>query len=194
MATYVFPRCPHCRKFFAQRFENEYRHGSPLQHCPYCHKIYWDKDYHEVEIDGFYRTDKIRSFGWFGLFVFWTPFCFAKLLTEYIFPVPRGFITNISDESLIACTVLSVLFLILSIWRIIIDYKKNTKEMQEELIKSQKRLSDPEYALTLKALGYNVPLKYLPIDHQYINGLDEMEKSLIEDYERFKNSQDSFID
>lgn len=25
-------------------------------------------------------------------------------------------------------------------------------------------------------------------------GLDEMEKSLIEDYERFKNSQDSFID
>lgn len=154
MATYYDKKCPHCGlKYAYWQPKNTALYGSPFRVCSRCGKVFIDKMYKEIAVDGYneYFLMKVQPFS--------------------IFAIVIGIILILVDVlgiKVYLAAVIGGIFLIAGIYFVISDIRDHEKRIAEykKLKKeSEDRLSDPEYAKALKELGYNVPSKYLDNQH-----------------------------
>ena len=148
--------CPHCNANIPVHADDDYLYGSPIQTCPKCNGQYLDRHYHEAEIDGFDKSDI-------------SPKAVGK---DVVFYGAAMLVTALINVLLYFVNMISFIFILILIGTVFLFFstlKKSAKvltgirkkELDKELLASQTRLADKEYARTLKELGYAVPEKYL---------------------------------
>lgn len=149
--------CPHCGAKLANNRTDLYLYGSPVRTCEKCKGQYWNKCYHEAEIDGYCDADVSVDAG-------------KKNVRNAVILLLAALALNVLFYVLERHSWIYLLFVGLGVVYFLIalkDFikvKKGTRqqELEKERLASAARLSDPVYAQTLKELGYNVPEKYLP--------------------------------
>lgn len=140
-------KCPHCNTAYEQSGASRNtrsKYGAPLKRCASCNKYFRDNEYREIAIDGIRPGDRRRITST-GLIVFL--FALAVGLVMFLEGVSGWWVA----AAIGLYSPLSELF----------TYKKRLAELDAEAEASDRRLHDPEYAATLKRLGYAVPEKYL---------------------------------
>jgi len=148
---YQTGQCPNCGATISIGISNSHNYGSPLQTCPKCSKIYVDKTFHEIEIEGIRECD-VSTKGSAGLMV---GSAIAAIVSLLLF-------SFISHLGLIVVFLFSVIAFVYTIVDAIkIKSGKAKAELEAERQKSIQRLQNKEYAHAMKQLGYNVPEKYL---------------------------------
>lgn len=142
MATYTTKSCPYCNHKYTFMAPRGKYYGSPFLTCAKCHQVFVDKDYVEIGLN--YpeeykplRVNPISIIFLIGGSLFtWACISVGGFgLVSYI-GAAFGFFFVISD---------------------ILDYKNRVSEYNDELCKSNERLSDPEYIFALKKIGCDVP-------------------------------------
>lgn len=126
-------------------------YGSPIRVCEYCHNTFIDKDFIEIAISGIQPIDKKKV----------SPQAIAILVSGVFFFILSLYLLS---EVWIFFP-LALLMFGFSIYNIIDEYRGYEKRivyLENESVESKKRLSNPQYALALKEIGYKVPSKYLP--------------------------------
>ena len=149
--TYYTKSCPYCGYRYEIYEPKHISYGSPIQTCHHCGKSFIDKDFREIGVEGIRKIDKIPI----------TPSSLIIIIIFVIFGIiatSLGIDENDSDEIKNGLFLFAIGVIILIVE--IIKYYKRKKFFAEEEIASQKRLSDPEYAIALMQLGYNVPNEY----------------------------------
>ncbi len=154
--------CPNCGKRISDYGQNKYLYGSPIRYCKKCKGAYVDRNYHEIAVDGFPKTEMKASTG-----------LKSALMGLVITVVSAGiFILEIcfSDRYHTIFPILAVMGIVMIIIGIVdsIRVKSGAKadSMEKMRQESIQRLSDQRYAVQLKELGYNVPEQYLPEGYQ----------------------------
>ena len=157
--------CPDCGRLVGTFVVGDYRYGCPLNTCPRCKAEYINPAFHEIEVDGISPD----------------AFDIKKLLLGILmgvvfFAVSAGihyYEVTMQDHyhtSCIAIMVISAIAVFYSISNIIfIKTGLKDKRTQKKRQESTRRLSNPQYAMRLKELGYNVPEKYLPAEYSVSN-------------------------
>lgn len=155
--TYTTKRCPHCGKTYSfMQTGRRTEYGSPFRICHACSHSFVDKDYREIAIDGIHPIDKMKVSPGSVLQCF-LPLGFV--IVSLICGTLAGF-----DSGTVWLLVGDLIFLGLALWlvsRDIRSYKERIKWLEQEAIRSEARLSNPEYASALKRIGCRVPEKYL---------------------------------
>ena len=143
--------CPHCGKELGMNVKDGFAYGSPIRTCKHCSQPYLDRTYHEIEIDG-YRPGDLDTKG-NGKMILGA--LAAAIVTGVLFVL-------IPYTILLIAFLLSVVFFFGMILETVkVKTGKRKKELEKLRQESESRLCNREYAQTLKALGYNVPEKYL---------------------------------
>jgi len=156
--TYVTKSCPSCGKSYSvgQPKKSGF-YGSPFRRCVFCGGTFIDKEYREIAVSGIREVDKRRVS--LGTALFPVIPSFFILVGIYC-----GIVLGFDSRSLLfICG--GLVFLFLSIYLIrseAKDFDNRQKFLKEEAARSESRLSNPEYALALRRIGYKVPDKYLP--------------------------------
>ncbi|MDE6725471.1 MAG: hypothetical protein K2J79_07690 [Ruminiclostridium sp.] len=150
--------CPNCGKRLSDSNQNKYLYGSPIRFCKKCKGAYVDKCYHEIAVDGFPPSEMSAKTG------------LKSALVGLIMSVASGgiFITEIMYSSRYH-TIFPIL-VIAGIGMIIVGVidsirvktGSKAKSLEKHRQESIQRLRDPNYAIQLKELGYNVPEEFLP--------------------------------
>lgn len=159
MGTYQTKKCPYCRRAYERNFyngipskENRIKYGSPIKVCPKCKHIFTDAEYREIAIDGVREVEYARvSPG--------TIVITAIVLIGGVLAVTSGLRAGwfmVGMSVLVFCEEY-------------FGYEKRQKRLQKEIDESRERLSNPQYALLLQKLGYNVPDKYLSKEQEKEN-------------------------
>jgi hypothetical protein len=123
-------------------------YGSPFRSCSRCGKIFVDKDYKEIALEGIRKIDKKRVSP--GAIFFAIGGCLVIIAGAVIrepYMLGGGLIWVAIWGSIIVSEVLG--------------HKKNLEYLEQETKRSNERLSNPTYAQALKNVGYHVPLQYL---------------------------------
>ena len=144
--------CPHCKCPYESNTywvsilkPKETSYGSPIKTCHHCKKVFIDRDYHEIAIEGIKKADR-RRVSYYG--------CFSCVLG-----VGFGLCALISGVILIGCFLIGLG--VYSYYREDSAYKERQAMIKIEAAASENRLKNPAYAAILKRLGYSVPSKYL---------------------------------
>lgn len=176
---YVTSRCPHCNKALSvMRPKNERNYGSPFRTCPHCQRTYVDKSYQEIAVSGAPTVYRIPP-GCTIMFLFLL-IALLIVLTEYK-----------SDSFLPVCG--CVFMLIITAIPMIDDWK--TYEERKgfvflETLRSESRLSNPEYAAALQRIGYSVPEQYLfPVKSTDERPTEEMEEPMDQKQESISSDE-----
>lgn len=149
--------CPSCGKRVAFFVVGDYRYGSPVKNCPKCNAEYINPVFHEIETDGISPDAFDMKRLLIGLIAGVIFFVIGAGI--HYFEVTTQNFYHTSYIAIMLISAIAVLFSIANIFLIKTGFKeKRTEKKRKE---STKRLSNPEYALKLKNLGYNVPEKYL---------------------------------
>lgn len=147
--------CPFCGKVYEQRSyiswsrepkdEDRWLFGAPLVLCPHCGKLFIDKDRQELALTGPRRQD--------------TAVVGPASLRLGLLGAVLGAVLLIPGQTALALIAFGV-----AAATLIADvalYPTRRKKLENERKASEKRLSDPDYAMALKRAGYDVPEKYL---------------------------------
>lgn len=150
--------CPNCGKKLSNYNPNSYLYGSPIRYCKKCKGAYVDRNYHEIAVDGFPKEEMKAS---------------AGLKTALI-----GLIVSVVAAGIFLCEIMfseyyHTIFPILAVMGIVmivmgivdsIRVKSGAKAGGMEKLRQESigRLQNPQYAMQLAELGYNVPQQYLP--------------------------------
>lgn len=150
--------CPNCGKKLSNYNPNSYLYGSPIRYCKKCKGAYVDRNYHEIAVDGFPKEEMKAS---------------AGLKTALI-----GLIVSVVAAGIFLCEIMfseyyHTIFPILAVVGIVmivmgivdsIRVKSGAKAGSMEKLRQESigRLQNPQYAMQLAELGYNVPQQYLP--------------------------------
>ncbi len=156
MSQYQIKRCPHCNCVYEKHSysfnttkESRTKYGSPLVRCSHCREYFIDDEYREIVIDGPKPDDAaFLSVGAIVTMMVGLMVCVFYLFTENV----KGAIISI------------VVAFLLGPLPDILSYSKRMNMLKAAKAASKRRLKNVEYAKTLKALGYNVPKKYLDSD------------------------------
>lgn len=143
--------CPHCGKEVGINVKEGFAYGSPIRTCKHCSQPYLDRTFHEIEIDG-YRPGDLDTKG------------NGKMILESLVAVivTGVLVTLIPNTIVLIALLLSLVFFFgMIIETVKVKTGKRKKELEKLRQESESRLRNREYAQTLKALGYNVPEKYL---------------------------------
>lgn len=153
--------CPNCHKLIVGPVSNvhDYNYGSPIKVCPNCFHTYADEQYHEIAIDGIREEDAqllnpiqaLQLIGCLGLVALAAVFFFSASSLDELKEMVKG---------ILSCLFFAFIFGISPVCAIT-GYKERKEYFKEETERSEKRLQNIEYAKKLKALGYDVPVKYL---------------------------------
>jgi hypothetical protein len=146
---YTRKSCPHCGTSYSFDQGDTYTYGSPIRICQFCHRTFIDNDYIEIAISGVRWVDKLKISPQ-ALFIL-----FGGSIITFC-----GFATN--EEMFL---IFGIPMLLFSVCNIISEYRNHSKRikfLEDEAAKSEQRLTNPDYALALKNLGYKVPGKFLP--------------------------------
>lgn len=180
--------CPNCGKKISNYAPNKFLYGSPIRYCKKCKGAYVDPNYHEIAVDGFPKTEMKASTGLktalVGLVVFLISagiFICEILFSEYyhtIFPL------------------MAIMGIIMILYGIVdsIRVKSGAKAGSMEKLRQEsiQRLSDAQYAMQLKELGYNVPEQYLPqgfaqqMPMQYAQPLNQPNMPMPQQYPQYQ--------
>lgn len=150
--------CPNCGKRFFDNNSNKYLYGSPIRFCKKCKGAYVDKSYHEIAVEGFPPSEMSAKTG------------LKSALVGLIMSVTCAgiFITELTYSSRYHAIfpIMAVMGIVMIIIGIVDSIRVKTgskaKSMEKLRQESIQRLRDPNYALQLKELGYNVPEDFLP--------------------------------
>ena len=150
--------CPHCHGV-QPGTPNDYYYGSPLQTCRRCKKMFLDKRYHEIAVEGLRSEDTAFRSTAAKL----APFiCLAM--------IALGVVTLLTyDGSRMKIRILGPLLGVLGLIGLIPSIRALTKSghakamaaLDEKRRESEQRLRNPTYAAALADLGYAVPAVYL---------------------------------
>lgn len=151
--TYTTKSCPHCGTVYQRLDSTRHYYGSPLRTCDKCRKTFVDKDYVEMacqeQIE--YVPKRVNAIDYISIIV--------GIIILLISPLN----TIDGDSSLMYLFVgMGLLLLIGGVYMTVSDirnYDKRCQEQEDELRKSEQRLSDPDYVMALLKIGYYVPLK-----------------------------------
>lgn len=149
--------CPKCNRCDGRYGGNDYRYGSPLRTCPKCGTHFINRFYHEIEIEGVspIAFDAKRTL--FGMAV--TAAIFLVGASVHWYEITFQDYYHTAPIFIMAVSAIAFIYSIFDIIMIKSGIKdRRTQKKREE---SAARLSDPQYALKLSELGYNVPEKYL---------------------------------
>ncbi len=150
MGVYEIKKCPKCGK--AYQFNRNGMggyYGSPLVTCYHCGTVFIDTDVIELAIQGPRKAD-LRKFS-----PIWLIGVFMGALMIAI---------SISSGEIDLNCIVGAIIAALCIAFIISEVKNHDKhlaELDKEMKASEARLSNKQYAETLKNAGYSVPEKYL---------------------------------
>ncbi len=152
MAANFSYSCPYC-KYHIKTTSAPIRFCSPLHTCPKCGKIYVDPYCEELALKPY------------------KPLTTLQMLVSNLAPgigsaiIPTLIVYFITKSDLatllafcISSVVLSLLWFVSSLRNPSIGEARRLADWK----KSDQRLQNPQYAATLKNLGYNVPAHYLP--------------------------------
>ncbi len=153
---YVTKKCPDCgHAYTVLHSGSDTSYDSPIMRCEKCGQYFVDKDRIELALTDETSASVPRHSGntYLQLFVL----TFAEIALIYLqFDGTLG-------EYWWLLIVISVLYL--GVWFLFISertsYPERVAEFEKERLRSEARLSNPEYAALLKKLGYDVPEKYL---------------------------------
>ena len=157
--------CPSCGRIVCTYVAGDYRYGSPLKNCPKCSSEYINPAVHEIEVDGI-SPDAFDMKKLILGMIMGVVFFIIGAVIFHLEVTRKGYY----HTSNIAIMVISVIAFFYALGNIVfiktgIKAKWTERKRQE----SVSRMSDPEYALRLKAHGYNVPEKYLPKEYSEKN-------------------------
>lgn len=150
--TFQTKRCPHCRKVYESNSyagypskANRIKYGCPIKVCNSCQKVFVDKEYREIAVEGIQEVDKARV----------SP----ATIVYSLFGCFLGIGVFVSVNQIAGLVILG-----LSAW-LFFDEWNGYEGRQERLVtlrkESEERLNNPVYAALLKKMGYDVPEKYL---------------------------------
>lgn len=153
---YVTKKCPNCGHAYTVLHPgSNTSYDSPVVRCEKCGQYFVDKDRIELALTDETSASVPRHSGstYLQLFVL----TFAEIALIYLqFDGTLG-------EYWWLLIVISVLYL--GVWFLFISertsYPERVAEFEKERLRSEARLSNPEYAALLKKLSYDVPEKYL---------------------------------
>lgn len=144
---YYTKSCPHCHYKYQIHDPQKHRIGSPIRKCQKCGKQYIDTDYVEL---GLLPPSKIKNPKFSIVSVIAASVCLALASYSWIsYPHPNN-----------PAAILFLVIAALCIWDVVDDYRtyeKREKEIAEELLQSNIRLSNPYYILALVQINYDVP-------------------------------------
>lgn len=156
MAAYVTKKCPHCKKSISVlQPKGEALYGSPFRRCHHCGGGYIDKSYTEIAVSGIREADKAKVS---PLYVLGIIIC-VGFIVFFLF-TNNGRVPSDITFIFWAIVVFLVILIVLAFFDIK-DYPKEKAYFEAEKAASEKRLSDIDYAIALKTIGYDVPEKYL---------------------------------
>ena len=119
-------------------------YGSPFRICNSCGKTFFDKDYHEIAIDGIREIDKKRfSFG----YVIFLIFC--------LFVTVVGIYT--ANQSAILGGLALCLLFAWCIYTETLKFNERQAWLAKETEASKERLKDETYRQALRELDYDIP-------------------------------------
>ena len=158
-APYQPGRCPHCGAKTGSNRTDVYLYGSPIRTCEKCKEKYLNACYHEIEVDGFSQKDVSVEAN-------------KKNVRNALILLAAAVAVNALFYLLDRYTWIYLLFLAIGVFYLISTLSDAAKvkngahkqKLEQEQQASIQRLSDHQYARQLKALGYDVPEKYLPGD------------------------------
>lgn len=151
MAANYSYHCPYC-KHHIKTTSAPVRFESPLKPCPKCSKIYVDPYSRELAL------------------IPYRPYSTTKLLVSNLMPgigsaiIPTlivYFVTKSDLAGWLSFGVCSVVFWLLWFFSSLRNPAQEETKRFAQWQESDQRLQNPEYAATLKKLGYNVPAQYL---------------------------------
>ena len=151
----ITKKCPYCGKVYEQRAcgsvgrkprpEDVWVYGSPMKLCPNCKRIFIDRDVKELAITELRKSDT------------------AKITANTKVLLPMGALVALllyllgQPSFAIVAVAVAVVYLAMDLGM----YPMRMNKLKKERQASEKRLSDPEYALALKKAGIDVPERYL---------------------------------
>lgn len=143
--TYKIYRCPHCGYVIhSEKTSKWYDHyGSPIDSCGRCGKTVINKMRKEIFISGlpFWAHWKLRILS-IAIMIFWLIMCISAISNgEEVF------------QLILLFTVVAAIY---PIWDFI-NYGQRAAFFKDEMERSKKRMADPNYVESLKALGINIP-------------------------------------
>ena len=148
-------KCPYCGRIYEQRSygsvgrkpapEDAWVYGSPMKLCANCKRIFIDMDVKELAITELRKSDT------------------AKITASTRTLLPMGALVALllyvlgQPTFAIVAAAVAVVYLAMDLGM----YPMRMGKLRKERAASEKRLSDPEYALALKNAGIDVPERYL---------------------------------
>lgn len=148
-------KCPYCGRIYEQRSygsvgrkpapEDAWVYGSPMKLCANCKRIFIDMDVKELAITELRKSDT------------------AKITASTRTLLPMGALVALllyvlgQPTFAIVAAAVAVVYLAMDLGM----YPMRMGKLRKERAASEKRLSDPEYALALKKAGIDVPERYL---------------------------------
>ena len=149
-------KCPYCGRIYEQRSygsvgrkkpapEDAWVYGSPMKLCGNCKRIFIDMDVKELAITELRKSDT------------------AKITANTKMLLPMGALVAVllyvlgQPTFAIVAVAVAVVYLAMDLGM----YPMRMGKLRKERAASEKRLSDPEYALALKKAGIDVPERYL---------------------------------
>lgn len=150
--------CPNCGKRLSDSNQNKYLYGSPIRFCKKCKGAYVDKCYHEIAVDGFPPSEMSAKTGLKSALVglIMTVTCAGIFITEITYSNRYHTIFPVLAIAGIGMIVVGI------IDSIRVKTGSKAKSLEKHRQESIQRLRDPNYAMQLKELGYNVPEEFLP--------------------------------
>lgn len=154
--------CPKCYAKYDERMyyhtpprKNRIVYGPPIKKCTQCGEVFLDKDFSEIAIDGVRDVDKMRV----------SPYTVvssgAGIAIGMMFLL-GGITCNVLHFALLGFVIAVVE--VYGIWSEYHGWDERQEKLRCETEASERRMQNPEYALTLKLFGYNIPNKYLQHD------------------------------
>ena len=148
-------KCPYCGRIYEQRSygsvgrkpapEDAWVYGSPMKLCGNCKRIFIEMDVKELAITELRKSDT------------------AKITANTKMLLPMGALVAVllyllgQPTFAIVAAAVAVVYLAMDLGM----YPMRMGKLKKERAASEKRLSDPEYALALKKAGIDVPERYL---------------------------------
>ena len=183
----IIKNCPWCKKNYILE-DNTYSYGCPLVECPSCNNKIWVKDRREIAISGVRLLDRIPL----------EPINVAGMIFGgcCIYHGSLEGINGISWPYLIIGVAIVGYFLYAQI-KAFAKYNEKKEIISKETEKSYSRLSNIDYALSLKKAGYKVPRKFLQKNKPNVE--PEIRKENIKEYlldlanKYYSNENDAYI-
>lgn len=156
--TTITKKCPHCNTQYSHKAysgrpskDNQTCYGSPLRRCQKCGNFFIDKDYREIAISGIREVDTQRVS--------------TGTMVESAIPIIGSCIYFcIAQDGTRWAALIVFLICVGSVVSEYRGYDKRIAHLEQEKAESYRRMSNPQYAMMLKTLGYDVPDEFLIID------------------------------